>query len=54
MFGGGFEEIHAPTRTGELLRSVCSYELAARELGWSPTVDFPDGLARTVETYRKG
>jgi UDP-glucose 4-epimerase len=54
IFGGGFEEIHAPARTGEQLRSVCSYELAARELGWSPTVELTDGLARTAETYRGG
>lgn len=52
MFGGMFEEVHAPARIGEQMRSSCSYERAARELGWHPSVGLADGLARTVETYR--
>ena len=54
MFGGRFEEVHAPARLGEQMRSLCSYDRAARELGWAPTVGLADGLERTVETYRGG
>ena len=52
LFGGEFEERHAPARTGEQMRSVCSYERAQREMGWRPTVELSDGLARTASTYR--
>jgi UDP-glucose 4-epimerase len=38
---------HAPTRLGELQRSVLDASLAERELGWRPEVDLAAGLAET-------
>jgi UDP-glucose 4-epimerase len=38
---------HAPSRLGELQRSVLEPSLAARELGWSAEVGLPAGLAET-------
>ena len=42
-----------PERPGDFGGKEVSAEKARRELGWSPTVDFEDGLHRTVEWFRK-
>lgn len=52
MLGGTFEERHAPAKPGEQLRSVCSFERANRELGWTPEVDLRRGLEETLAYYR--
>lgn len=46
-------EEHGPARPGEQVRSVLDYAKAQRELGWSPEVDFDEGIKRTVEFFRK-
>ena len=45
-------EEHAPGKPGEQRRSVLSYALSEKELGWTPTVDFEEGLRRTVAWFR--
>lgn len=44
MLGGRFREQHAPAKAGEQLRSVCSFDRAARELGWRPEMPLREGL----------
>jgi UDP-glucose 4-epimerase len=44
---GGTDPVMAPPRTGELQRSALDVSLAARELGWAPTVAVEDGLPLT-------
>ncbi len=52
---GGFpiEERHGPAKPGEQQRSVIDATLAADVLGWRPTVEFGEGLRRTLEYFRK-
>lgn len=40
-----------PSRAGDFGGKEVSAEKARRELGWVPTVDFPEGLKRTVEWF---
>lgn len=51
-FDGAFPEEHAPTRPGEQLRSVCSYDKIQAAMGWRPTVGLKEGLERTLAWYR--
>jgi UDP-glucose 4-epimerase len=44
---------HAPARLGEQKRSCIDPAEAARALGWRPEVVLADGLARTLEFFRK-
>ncbi len=43
----------APARPGELARIALAVNLAARLVGWRPTVDLDEGLARTVAWLRE-
>lgn len=43
---------YAPPRTGELQKIYLDVSRAGRELGWTPRVEFRDGLAKTVEWFR--
>jgi UDP-glucose 4-epimerase len=51
---GGFSapEQHGPEKPGEQRRSVIDNGLAARTLGWRPSVTLEDGLRETVEFFR--
>jgi UDP-glucose 4-epimerase len=51
--GSRVETVHAPERPGEQRRSCLSPTLAERLLGWRPTVRLDDGLAQTLEHFRK-
>jgi UDP-glucose 4-epimerase len=42
---------HGEAKAGEQRRSCLSWDLARRELGWSPKVGLDEGLARTVEFF---
>jgi UDP-glucose 4-epimerase len=44
----GFEPQFAPTRPGEVLRSVLDASRAREVLGWTPRVTLPDGLRQTL------
>ena len=46
--------IHAPARSGEVSRIYLNAEKARLQLGWEPQVEFREGLARTIEFFRKG
>ncbi len=44
---------HAPGRMGEQKRSCVDPAAAAKAIGWKPEVAIEDGLARTLEFFRK-
>lgn len=44
---------HGPARPGEQRRSCLSPTLAKRMLGWSPGVSLQDGLARTIDFFKR-
>ncbi len=46
------EPIYGPKRPGEVQRIYLEAERARAVLGWTPRVEFEEGLARTVEWYR--
>jgi nucleoside-diphosphate-sugar epimerase len=48
------QPIYAPTRAGDIRDSLADIGLAQELLGYKPTVDFREGLRRTVEWYRAG
>lgn len=45
---------YGPLRTGDVRDSLADIRLAGELLGYRPTVDFREGLRRTVEWYRNG
>jgi UDP-glucose 4-epimerase len=45
-------ERYGPAKPGEQRRSVCTHEKIRAALGWSPTVQLPDGLAQTLRFFR--
>ncbi|ARA92303.1 UDP-glucose 4-epimerase [Rhodothermaceae bacterium RA] len=47
------EERHAEGKPGEQRRSVLGYDLARRVLGWEPQVTLEEGLAQTVDWFRR-
>jgi UDP-glucose 4-epimerase len=51
--GGRAKELHGPAKKGEQQRSVLDYRLLNSTFGWKPTVPLDEGLARTVEYFRK-
>ena len=44
---------YAPERAGDIKHSLADISLAAELLGYAPSVDFREGLRRTVEWYRR-
>ncbi|WP_257160443.1 NAD-dependent epimerase/dehydratase family protein [Corynebacterium cystitidis] len=51
--GAADDPEYAPARLGDLPRSALDYSKAKRELGWEPQVRIDEGVARTVEYFRK-
>jgi UDP-glucose 4-epimerase len=51
--GVGGAPAYGPPRPGEQRRSCLDPARAARLLGWAPTVSLEDGLARTLDHFRK-
>jgi UDP-glucose 4-epimerase len=49
----GQKEIHAPAKPGEQQRSVLDSSKAGRILRWKPRVSLNQGLAQTVDYFRK-
>jgi len=47
------EPVHAPSRTGEVLRSCLDPTRARIHLGWRPWTSLSDGIAAVVETARR-
>lgn len=52
--GSDLVPVYEPARAGDVLHSQASVERAVRELGWRPTVDWREGLKRTLDWYRAG
>jgi len=46
-------EVHGPEKRGEQMRIALDASRITRELDWEAKVSLKDGLARTVEYYRK-
>ena len=44
---------HVPDRKGHDLRYAMDYSLLTRELGWTPTVSFDEGLRLTAQWYEE-
>ena len=53
LTGGQFHRLHGEAKPGEQRRSVISSEKLTRDTRWKPAVAFADGLAETVEFFRK-
>jgi UDP-glucose 4-epimerase len=51
--GCSCEEQHGPAKKGEQMRSVLDTRKISAALGWKPTVSVEEGLARTVDYFRK-
>lgn len=44
---------YGPAKAGEQQRSVCSYDLAKKVLGWEPEISLMEGLGETVEFFKR-
>lgn len=53
LTGARVQERHGPPKAGEQRRSGLDISLAKRLLGWTPRVGLAEGLARTVESFRR-
>ena len=53
LIGTAAPELHGPPQPGEQRRSALDISLAKRHLGWSPQVSLGEGLALTVESFRR-
>jgi len=51
--GSDLEPIFAPPRAGDVRDSLAAIDRARALLGYAPTVDWREGLARTVAWYRE-
>jgi UDP-glucose 4-epimerase len=48
-----FSVTYQPARHGDIRESVANISLLRATLGYTPTISFADGLARTVDAYRR-
>jgi UDP-glucose 4-epimerase len=53
MTGSNQKELHGPAMPGEQQRSVLDFSKAKRVLKWSPKHSLKEGMAKTVEFFRK-
>jgi nucleoside-diphosphate-sugar epimerase len=52
LTGYAGEVKYGPERTGDVKHSVADISRTEKHLGYKPTVNFEDGLARTIEWYK--
>jgi len=52
IIGGKCAEKYGEAKAGEQRRSVISYGKINNETGWIPTIDFREGLKKTVEFFK--
>jgi UDP-glucose 4-epimerase len=52
LLGTKLKAVHVPPRAGDVRHSLADISLARRDLGYEPTVSFPDGLARTLNALQ--
>ncbi len=50
--GSSQERVNREAMPGEQMRSVISYDLIKKSMGWSPTVSIENGIEKTVEFFR--
>jgi len=53
ILGTSIGAVYENSRAGDIKHSFAAIDLATRELGYTPSVDFRDGLRMTLEWYRK-
>jgi UDP-glucose 4-epimerase len=53
LLGKPVEKEHEPARAGDVHASWADISLARTTIGFEPTVDFEDGLQRTIESLRE-
>lgn len=53
LTGADIPEEHGEAKPGEQQRSVLGYAHSEEELGWSPRVNVSEGLARTVDWFKR-
>jgi UDP-glucose 4-epimerase len=53
LLGRAVDRRHAPARAGDVLHTRADLSKSKRVLGYMPVVDFQEGLARTVEYFRR-
>lgn len=51
LLGKDIHPLYAPSRPGDIKHSFAAIDLAHRLIGYSPLVDFKEGLRRTIEWY---
>jgi UDP-glucose 4-epimerase len=52
VLGTKVEPLFAPARAGDVRESLADITLARELLGYEPTIDFDEGLRRSIEYYR--
>lgn len=52
LLGTGFDAVHLPARTGDIMHSRAAIDKAIDLLDFRPIVDFDTGLARTLEWFK--
>jgi UDP-glucose 4-epimerase len=52
VLGTKIEPIFAPPRAGDVRESLADISAARQWLGYEPTIDFDEGLRRSIEYYR--
>ena len=53
LLGTGLQPQFGPARAGDVRHSCADISRARQDLGYDPTVSFDEGLARTLEWYRR-
>jgi len=51
MLGHPLKQKHTPTRVGDVAHTLADIERAKKDMGYAPSVDFDEGLRRTVEFF---
>lgn len=51
--GRGKAPVHEAERPGDVKHSLAAIDKAAERIGYRPEVEFPEGIGRTVEWYRR-
>ena len=54
ILGHALARRHTPLRAGDVPHTLADVSKSQRLLGYTPRVDFADGLARTVQYFREG
>ena len=52
VLGTDIEPAFEPARAGDVYESLADITLARELLGYAPTIDFDEGLRRSIEYYR--